>query len=163
MARWLNAVMASIISQVAAIAVPPAPTSTNATFSIVPAPTSAVDASNQPVAAASSANMRIPDEMHSFNLIAYQHHGFQGAQLGFFFAVRGTSWDLNFGDCATLWKWSFHNKISSYKVNRICCNFFSDDYCDESKSLFKATDRTDAGLRGAHNDAIGSIKCVEWC
>ena len=92
------AIAVPIISQAAAIAVPPAPTSATASYSIVPAPTgtSAVDASNQLVAAASSNDRQSPGY---FNLRIYQHHGFRGYDERYHFAYNG--WYKSFGDCIT--------------------------------------------------------------
>ena len=145
------AAMAGIVAQAAAIAVPPAPTS-------AVAPAAASDASSQLAAAASNGAARIADYMGIYNLILYEHHGFQGYDERYYFAYRG--WDLAFGGCVPT-AWGFG--ISSYKVHRMCCSFFSDQHCDERRLLFKATDRTDSALQGAHNDAIKAIMCVERC
>ncbi|KAI5816141.1 hypothetical protein BZA77DRAFT_313753 [Pyronema omphalodes] len=51
--------------------------------------------------------------------------------------------------------------ISSYWVQNGCCAFYREHDCKEE--LFKALNRQDTKLEGAHNDATSSIKCNVNC
>ena len=146
-------VLAGAISQVAgAVLLPISATIIPVPASLVPAPlnsTIAVKSGSPP------------------QLTLYENKGFTGQRFGpyYFGTEKHRSKRVAvFGDCIDLSKWGWHNAVTSYSVVGMCCSFFSDGQCSENRLMFRARNRNDWEIKGAHNDALGSIKCfLENC
>ena len=123
-----------------------------------------------PDVAIENTNRTVASDWPSGDMNVFEHKNFKGARRIF-------SWDPgapgyhHFGTCLDMSKFqwtddtrSLSNAITSYKIlARYCCYFYRDNNCDEGQSMFRAYQREDWWLRGSHNDAINSIKCVENC
>lgn len=155
-------VLAGAISQTAAAVIPPplATTSITLASSVFIAPSSVVATFSAPTATTTGGEMGARVSLEGY-LVVYQHMDFAGFTETWHFGW-GPGY-TQFGTCVNLADYRFDDFLTSYRVIGICCNFFDDLNCDENQSLWKANNRQDYWVRGGHNDAVGSIKCVQEC